>query len=61
MARSAIAQGSRIDAVLTGVLAAVSLLLLALPASYRDGVAATVRRSAGVPLLALQSRAESRR
>ena len=61
MARAAIAQGSRVDAVLTGVLAAAALLLLALPASYRDDVAATVRRSAGVPLLALQSRAEQTR
>lgn len=61
MARAAIAQGSRVDAVLTGVLAAVALVLLALPAAYRDDVAATVRRSAGVPLLALQARAEQTR
>lgn len=61
MARTAVAQGSRIDAVVTVVLAVAALIALALPADYRAPMAAAVRSSVGVPLLALQARAERTR
>ncbi|HEU4628684.1 MAG TPA: rod shape-determining protein MreC [Gemmatimonadaceae bacterium] len=61
MARTTVAQGSRIDAAVTVVLAAAALIALALPADYRGPMAAAVRSSVGVPLLALQARAERTR
>ncbi|HEX6630170.1 MAG TPA: rod shape-determining protein MreC, partial [Gemmatimonadaceae bacterium] len=61
MARTTVAQGSRIDAAVTVVLAVAALISLALPPDYRAPMAAAVRSSVGVPLLALQARAERTR
>ena len=59
--RTAVAQGSRVDAVLTLVLAVASLIGLALPERQRENVAGGVRRTVGAPLLNLQERAERTR
>lgn len=61
MRRTAVAQGSRVDAVLTAALALAAVIALALPPQHREPIAAAVRRSVGVPLLTLQERAERTR
>jgi len=61
VSRTAISQGSRADVAVTVVLVLLSLVALVLPAEVREPVAATVRRTAGVPLIALQERSERTR
>lgn len=61
MPRTAVSQGGRADAVIATILAVLALAGLAVPAQVREPIAAAVRRSAGVPLIALQERAERTR
>ncbi|MHB1224304.1 MAG: rod shape-determining protein MreC, partial [Gemmatimonadaceae bacterium] len=61
MRRTAVSQGSRGDVVLTAALILLALLGLILPAGVREPVASAVRRTAGVPLIQLQERAEHTR
>ncbi|HEY0969533.1 MAG TPA: rod shape-determining protein MreC, partial [Gemmatimonadales bacterium] len=61
MPRTAVSQGGRADAVMAMILAVLALAGLVVPAKVRDPVAAAVRRSVGVPLVALQERAERTR
>lgn len=61
MRRTAISQGSRTDIAVTVVLVLLSLVALVLPAEVREPVAASIRRTVGVPLIELQERAERTR
>lgn len=61
MRRTAVSQGSRADVAVTIALVVLSLVGLVLPAELREPVAASVRRTVGVPLIELQERAERTR
>lgn len=61
MRRTAVSQGSSADVVVAVALVLLALLALVLPAAVRETVAAGVRRTAGVPLIELQERAENTR